>query len=77
MEIVPDNRVVEISQDESILTAALRNEIPHLSACGGKGKCTTCRVEILSGLEFCSERTEAESKLANKLSMPDSIRMAC
>ena len=77
MEIVQGNKVVEISQAKSFLTTALRNEIPHLSACGGIGKCTTCRVEILSGLEFCSERTEEESKLANKLSMPDSIRMAC
>ena len=39
IEIQPDNRKIEIAQNETILTASLRKEIPHLSACGGIGKC--------------------------------------
>jgi class 3 adenylate cyclase/CDGSH-type Zn-finger protein/nitrite reductase/ring-hydroxylating ferredoxin subunit len=77
IEIQPDNKKIEISQDETILTASLRKEIPHLSACGGVGKCSTCRINIISGLENCSERTEYENKLAKKLDLPKTIRLAC
>ena len=44
LEIHPDNKKIEISSDETVLTASLRKEIPHLSACGGVGKCSTCRI---------------------------------
>ena len=77
IEIQPDNKKIEISQDETILTASLRKEIPHLSACGGVGKCSTCRINIISGLENCSERTEYENKLAKRLDLPKTIRLAC
>ena len=46
------------------LLASLRNNIAHLSACGGTGKCSTCRVEILDGLENCHPRSELEERLA-------------
>ncbi len=77
IKVLPDNVSIDISENETILTSSLRNNIPHLNACGGIGKCSTCRVEILSGLDFCSQKTEVELKLSKKLSFPDSIRLAC
>ena len=77
IEIQPDNKKIEISPDETILTASLRKEIPHLSACGGVGKCSTCRIDVISGLENCSEKTEYENKLSERLNLPDTIRLAC
>ena len=77
LEVHPDNKKIEISTDETILTASIRKEIPHLSACGGVGKCSTCRIDILSGLENCSERTDHEIKLAERLDLPETIRLAC
>ena len=75
--VEPDNKKIQVSENESILTASLRNNVPHLSACGGTGKCSTCRVEIIDGLDNCSERSELEQKLAQKLSFPENIRLAC
>ena len=77
LEIHPDNKKIKISSDETILTASIRKEIPHLSACGGVGKCSTCRINILSGLGNCSERTAHEIKLAERLNLPETIRLAC
>jgi len=77
IEIQPDNKNIKIAQDETILTASIRKEIPHLSACGGAGKCSTCRINIISGLENCSERTEDEIKLAERLNLPETVRLAC
>jgi class 3 adenylate cyclase/nitrite reductase/ring-hydroxylating ferredoxin subunit/CDGSH-type Zn-finger protein len=75
--VEPDNKQIEVSVNESILTASLRGNVPHLSACGGTGKCSTCRVEIIDGLENCSSRSDLEQKLSNKLSFPENIRLAC
>ena len=77
IEIQPDNKKIKIAQDETILTASIRKEIPHLSACGGVGKCSTCRINIISGLENCSVRTEDEIKLADRLNLPETVRLAC
>ena len=75
--VEPDCKKIEVSVNESILTASLRNNVSHLSACGGTGKCSTCRVEIIDGLENCSSKTDQEQKLSNKLAFPDNIRLAC
>ena len=75
--VEPDSKKIDIAVNETILTASLRNNVAHLSACGGTGKCSTCRVEITDGLENCSSRTELEQKLAKKLSFPENIRLAC
>jgi class 3 adenylate cyclase/nitrite reductase/ring-hydroxylating ferredoxin subunit/CDGSH-type Zn-finger protein len=77
VHIQPDNKKINITEEESILIASLRNNISHLSACGGNGKCSTCRVEVTTGLENCFPRNEVEQKLADKLSFPDNIRLAC
>lgn len=76
-DVQPDDIVIEIGEEESILTASLRNNISHLSACGGAGKCSTCRVEIMEGLENCHPRNDLEKKLAEKLSLPANIRLGC
>ncbi len=76
-QVEPDNKKIDISVNETILTASLRNNVAHLSACGGTGKCSTCRVEITNGLENCSSRSELEEKQAKKLSFPENIRLAC
>jgi Adenylate cyclase, family 3 (some proteins contain HAMP domain) len=75
--VEPDNKKIEVALNESILTASLRSNISHLSACGGTGKCSTCRVEITDGLQNCSSRSELEEKLSKKLSFPKNIRLAC
>ena len=63
--VQPDKKEIEVAVNETILTASIRNNISHLSACGGSGKCSTCRVEIMKGLENCSIRSEAERKLSD------------
>ena len=73
----PDNISTEISTDESILTAALRNGINHLHACGGSARCSTCRIQVVSGLENCNPRNELELKLADTHNFSDDVRLAC
>ncbi|MCI0695214.1 adenylate/guanylate cyclase domain-containing protein [candidate division KSB1 bacterium] len=74
---LPDEREVETEAAESILQASLRAGIPHAHACGGKARCSTCRVLILEGLENCNPRSPKEKKLAERLHFGPEIRLAC
>ncbi len=46
-----------------------------LMNCGGYGQCGTCIVEIISGMENLSPRTEAEERKLRK--KPETYRLAC
>ena len=61
----------------TILEASLANGIAHYHACGGKGRCTTCRVLVVDGAASLLPRTDAELRLARRRSWPDEIRLAC
>jgi adenylate cyclase len=73
---LPDNRKVEVAEYESILEATLKAGIPHVHTCGGKANCSTCRVQVLKGLENTSVRNADECLLAGKLHFPTDLRLA-
>ena len=74
---LPDSRIIEIEPHETMLAAILRQGIPHVHACGGQAQCSTCRLHVLSGLNFCSPRNDCEKALAIRLSLPFDVRLAC
>ena len=61
----------------SLLDIAVASEIPTVAACGGNGICSTCRVEVVEGLDQLAPRSEAEALLATRRRWPDNIRLAC
>lgn len=73
----PDNIEFECAADETLLSAAIVADIPMTHVCGGKAKCSTCRIWVLNGLEECPERTEEEAKLAERLGLDPRVRLAC
>ena len=74
---LPDEREVETDITTTILDASLNTGIPHTHVCGGNARCSTCRIVILDGLEFCTPRNAKEQALANRLHFDPSIRLAC
>ncbi|MCB2411028.1 adenylate/guanylate cyclase domain-containing protein [Hymenobacter lucidus] len=74
---LPDNQQFTTLPDETILAADLRHGIPHVHACGGNARCSTCRVVVLEGLEHLTPRNEKETALATRLNLPESVRLAC
>jgi adenylate cyclase len=70
-------KTITISEHESILNASLAAGIPHFHACGGNGKCSTCRIIIFEGSENVSPITEREAKMKNMFSLPEKVRLAC
>ena len=73
----PHGREIRIPSGTTILEASRENGIHHVSTCGGKGRCSTCRVRILSDLSVLPERNQIEADIAAKLSLEDDVRLAC
>jgi adenylate cyclase len=74
---LPDKKTVEAGEGETLLQAALRAKIPHTNVCGGFARCSTCRVSVVEGLEYCPPRTPEEQAIADTLHLPDNVRLAC
>jgi adenylate cyclase len=77
IEILPDGSETEASEQETILQALLRSGVPQAHVCGGKARCSTCRLLVLQGLENCSPRHAREQHIAERLHFPPNIRLAC
>lgn len=77
LTILPDNKTLEAQDGDLILDTTLDNNIAHAHACGGEGKCTTCRVLVLDGLDHCSSITEKEGILKQKIHSTEEFRLAC
>jgi class 3 adenylate cyclase len=60
-----------------ILEASLGAGIPHTHVCGGRARCSTCRVLVSEGLDHCRPRNEAEARLARTKGFSPEIRLAC
>jgi adenylate cyclase len=74
---LPDHRAVEALRDETLLEASLREAIPHAHACGGHARCSTCRVLIVRGIEYCSPPNDREQIMSERLHLGPQIRLAC
>ena len=74
---LPDNSTCKASSDLTLLEIAKINDIPHVSACGGEGNCTTCRLLILEGIENCTPETKKEKILIEKAHTTKGFRLAC
>jgi adenylate cyclase len=77
LHYLPDEQTVQAQPTDTILDCSLEAGIPHVSICGGKARCSTCRVFVLEGLEGCSPRNASEQAIATQLGLEDRIRLAC
>jgi adenylate cyclase len=51
--------------------------IPHTSICGGRARCSTCRVRVLAGRESLPPIGEAEASTLKRINAASDIRLAC
>ncbi|SIQ73933.1 adenylate/guanylate cyclase domain-containing protein [Maribacter ulvicola] len=72
-----ENTEIKCLEDDTVLEAVLRAHINHSHTCGGTGKCSTCRIRVIKGIENCNTRNKIEQLIADKLSFPSEVRLAC
>jgi len=61
----------------SILEALRAARIPHASVCGGRARCTTCRVRIGEGLELLPPPNTLEHAALQRIAAAPNVRLAC
>jgi class 3 adenylate cyclase len=77
IQVSPDKVEVAFTPDANLLNALLDAGVPIDHLCGGRARCSTCRVFLFDGLDNVSARTEAEAAMAQKLDFPERVRLAC
>jgi adenylate cyclase len=75
--IYPGGREVRITPGMSILEASQYAGIPHASVCGGRGRCSTCRVRISRGLDQLPPPSAEEAAVLRRVGAPPNVRLAC
>ena len=73
----PDGREVVVPLGFTILEASRFAGIPHASVCGGRGRCSTCRVRVVRGAERLPLATVDELRVLGRVGAPAHVRLAC
>lgn len=74
----PDRRV-RVPKGLSVLEASLRFNVPHASVCGGRARCSTCRVRVVSDRSALPPPSGREAYVLARVGAAanPSIRLAC
>lgn len=64
---MPEGKTVEVAEGETILDAALINEIDVNHNCGGNCVCSTCHVVVEKGSEQLDPRSEEEDEMLEEV----------
>ncbi|EEE36369.1 adenylate/guanylate cyclase [Rhodobacteraceae bacterium KLH11] len=61
----------------TLLEMSRANGIPHTALCGGKGRCTTCRVVVENGADQLHPPSEVEARSLKAVGAAPGTRLAC
>jgi adenylate cyclase len=73
----PGGKIVTMVPGCSVLEASRFNGIPHASVCGGRGRCSTCRVRVGRGAEHLPAPSADEQRVLQRVGAPPQVRLAC
>ncbi|WP_209012011.1 adenylate/guanylate cyclase domain-containing protein [Roseibium aggregatum] len=73
----PGNLLVRTAPGPSLLEISRDHGIAHAAVCGGRARCSTCRVKILAGGENLDPPNQAEAAVLRQIGADSSIRLAC
>jgi adenylate cyclase len=69
--------VVTAPVGPTLLEISRANGIPHASICGGRARCSTCRVRIEEGVETLAAPKFPEAFTLGSIGAPSNVRLAC
>ncbi|OYX26516.1 MAG: hypothetical protein B7Z10_03035 [Rhodobacterales bacterium 32-66-7] len=61
----------------TVLDVSRTHRIPHASVCGGRSRCSTCRVRVIEGLAQLPPPSETEAQVLRRVGAPANVRLAC
>jgi adenylate cyclase len=69
--------IVRAPAGPTLLEISRMSEVPHASVCGGRARCSTCRVGVESGLIGLGPPSAAEAMTLASIMAPPHVRLAC
>jgi adenylate cyclase len=73
----PNGAFVDVVKGTSVLEASRLARIPHASICGGRGRCSTCRVRVRAAYPGLSPPSDDERRVLHRIHATDNVRLAC
>ena len=73
----PGGKTVARPAGRTILEFSRAAGIPHAAVCGGRGRCSTCRVRITAGSESLPASSDDERRVLRRVGAGEQIRLAC
>ncbi|WP_371424217.1 adenylate/guanylate cyclase domain-containing protein [Tardiphaga sp.] len=74
-----DGRKIRVPTGLSILEASLRHRVPHASVCGGRARCSTCRIRVTSDIARLPAPSAREAFILSRIGAgaDPAVRLAC
>jgi adenylate cyclase len=74
-----NGRTIRVPKGLSVLEASLRYNVPHASVCGGRARCSTCRIRVIGDCSALPVPSGREAFVLNRVGAgaDPSIRLAC
>jgi adenylate cyclase len=73
----PDGRMIAVARGVSVLEASRMLGVPHASVCGGRGRCSTCRIRVEAVPETLPQPSAEEVRVLRRVGAGPSVRLAC
>jgi adenylate cyclase len=74
-----NGRTIRVPKGLSVLEASLRHQVPHASVCGGRARCSTCRIRVIGDCSSLPVPSNREAFVLNRVGTGSdpAIRLAC
>lgn len=74
-----EGKSVRVPKDLTVLEASLLHDVPHASVCGGRARCSTCRIRIVGDCTGLPEPSRREAFVLERVGAGDdpAVRLAC
>ncbi|SCW45756.1 adenylate cyclase [Rhizobium mongolense subsp. loessense] len=73
----PGGETIKVPRGFTVLEASRLGGLPHYSVCGGKGQCSTCRIQILGDYQRLPQPDQLEQKTLERINAAPDVRLAC
>jgi adenylate cyclase len=73
----PNGAFIDVVKGTTVLEASRLAHIPHASICGGRGRCSTCRVRVRAALPGLPPPNDDERRVLNRIGATANVRLAC
>jgi adenylate cyclase len=73
----PGGQVARVPRGFSVLEASRSARVPHASVCGGRARCSTCRVRVIGAAAALPPPSAGERAVLARSDVRGAVRLAC